>query len=38
MKTCRDCVHYVECLENIEEICDLDYYDVWFLESLVFGE
>ena len=28
---------YVECLENVEEICDLDYYDVWFLESLVFG-
>lgn len=29
---------YVECLENFEEICDLDYYDVWWLESFVFGE
>ena len=28
---------YVEMLENIEEIMDLDYYDVWFLESLIFG-
>ena len=28
---------YVECLENIKEICDLDVYDVWFIESLVFG-
>ena len=28
---------YVEMLENIEELCNLDYYDVWFLESLVFG-
>ena len=28
---------YVEMLENIEESCDLDYYDVWFIESLVFG-
>lgn len=33
-----DPLQYVECLENFEEICDLDYYDVWFLESLVFGE
>ena len=29
---------YVEFLENVEEICDLDYYDIYFLESLVFGE
>ena len=28
---------YVEVLENVEEIMDLDVYDVWFLESLVFG-
>ena len=28
---------YVEMLENVEEIMDLDVYDVWFLESLVFG-
>lgn len=33
-----DPLEYVECLENIEELCGLDYYDVWFLESLVFGE
>ena len=32
-----DPLGYVEMLENIEELCDLDYYDVWFLESLVFG-
>ena len=30
-----DPIEYVECLENIEELCDLDYYDVWFLESEV---
>ena len=29
---------YVEFLENVEEIMDADYYDVWFLESFVFGE
>ena len=28
---------YVEFLENVEEICDLDYYDVFFIESLVLG-
>ena len=28
---------YVEFLENVEEIMDLDYYDVFFVESLVFG-
>ena len=33
-----DPLQYVECLENFEEICDWDYYDVWFLESFVFGE
>ena len=33
-----DPLDYIEFLENVEEICDLDYYDVWFLESLVFGE
>ena len=32
-----DPLEYVEFLENVEELCDLDYYDVWFLESLVFG-
>ena len=33
-----DPLSYVEFLENVEEICDLDYYDVWWLESFVFGE
>ena len=28
---------YVEMLENIEELCDIDYYDVFFLESMIFG-
>ena len=32
-----DPLQYVEMLENVEEIMDLDYYDVWFIESLVFG-
>ena len=32
-----DPLEYVAFLENVEELCDLDYYDVWFLESLVFG-
>ena len=30
-----DPLEYVEFLENVEELCDLDYYDVWFLESEV---
>ena len=33
-----DPLEYVEMLENIEEICGLDCYDVWFLESMIFGE
>ena len=28
---------YVECLENFQEICDWDFYDTFFVESLVFG-
>ena len=28
---------YVTFLENMEEIFDLDFYDVYFLESLVFN-
>ena len=36
-KSHGDPYNYVECLENIEELCDFDYYDVWFIESLVFG-
>ena len=29
---------YVECLENFEEICDWDFYDTFFVESLIFGD
>ena len=32
-----DPLQYVEMLENIEELCGLDYYDTWFIESLVLG-
>ena len=32
-----DPLEYVAFLENVEEIMALDYYNVWFLESLVFG-
>ena len=28
---------YVEFLESVQEIMGLDYYDTWFLESLIFG-
>ena len=34
----NDPLEYITFLENVEELCDLDYYDVWFLESLVFGD
>ena len=37
-KSKGDPLEYVEMLENVEELCGLDYYDVYFLESLVFGE
>ena len=33
-----DPLEYVECLENFEEICNWDYYDIEYIESLVFGE
>lgn len=36
-KSKGDPQEYVEFLENVEELCGLDCYDVWFLESLVFG-
>ena len=32
-KSNGDPLAYVECLENFEEICNWDFYDVWFLES-----
>ena len=37
-KSKSDPLEYVECLENIEEIFDLDYYDVYFIESVVLGD
>ena len=33
-----DPLDYVEFLENVEEICGWDYYDTWFVESMIFGE
>ena len=36
-KSKSDPLEYIEMLENVEEIMDADYYDVWFIESLVFG-
>lgn len=33
-----DPLGYVECLENFEEICDWDFYDTFFVESMVFGD
>ena len=33
-----DPLEYVECLENFEEICNWDFYDTFFVESMVFGE
>ena len=28
---------YVECLENFAEICDWDFYDIDYIETLIFG-
>ena len=36
-KSKNDPLEYVTFLENVEELCDLDYYDVWFLESMIFN-
>ena len=36
-KSKGDPLEYVTFLESMEEIFGLDYYDVWFLESLIFG-
>ena len=33
-----DPLQYVELLENFEELCDWDFYDTFFVESLVFGD
>ena len=32
----NDPLDYITFLENVEELCDLDYYDVWWLESMIF--
>ena len=32
-----DPLEYVTFLENMEEIFGLDYYDVYFIESMIFG-
>ena len=36
-KSKNDPLDYITFLENVEELCDLDYYDVWFLESVIFN-
>ena len=28
---------YIDFLENVEEVLGLDYYDIFFIESMVFG-
>ena len=33
-----DPIEYIEFLENVKEICDLDCYDIEFIENFVFGE
>ena len=37
-KSHGDPQEYITFLENIEEFLGLDYYDVYFIESMVFGE
>ena len=32
-----DPLEYVEFLENVVDICNWDYYDIEYIESLVFG-
>ena len=32
-----DPLEYITFLENVEELCNLDYYDVCFLESMIFN-
>ena len=36
-KSKSDPLKYVECLENFEEICYWDFYDTFFVESMIFG-
>ena len=37
-KSKNDPLQYVECLENFQEICGWDFYDTFFVESMVFGD
>ena len=37
-KSKSDPLKYAECLENFEEICDWDFYDTFFVESMIFGD
>ena len=37
-KSKNDPLDYVTFLENVVEICDLDCYDIEFIENFVFGE
>ena len=37
-KSKSDPLDYIEFLENVEEILYLDDYDVFFIESMVFGD
>ena len=36
-KSKGDPLKYIECLENFEEICRWDYYNIEYIESLVFN-
>lgn len=36
-KSKNDPLDYITFLESMEEICDLDFYDVYFLESAIFN-
>ena len=33
-----DPLDYIEFLENVEELCDLDFYDLDYIKTLIFGE
>ena len=37
-KSKNDPLEYITFLENVEELCDIDCYDIDYIESLVFGE
>ena len=37
-KSKNDPLYYITFLENVKEICDLDCYDIEFIENFVFGE